>query len=192
VSGADLPTASTATAPEATASKAAAPGAPDAANKPIPHWGMSVFLAVAWLMLQRSLEPFHLVFAVLLGVGLPWLTRQFWPDATPVSAPGQVLLLFVRMSFDIVIANIEVARLILGSPTALQPRFFDVPTELGNDLALSILASCISLTPGTVTVEIPADKKSLRIHGMHVPDEEATIRQIKQRYEAPLLRIFPC
>jgi multicomponent K+:H+ antiporter subunit E len=162
----------------------------DVPENPAPHWGMGVFLGVAWLLLQRSIEPLQVALAVTLGIALPWVTRSFWPEKTPVSDPAAIATLFLRMSYDIVIANIEVARLILDSPKKLQPRFFLVPVDLTNDLAIAILASCISLTPGTVTVEVRGDRKHLRVHGIHVPDEAGTVRQIKERYEAPLARIF--
>ncbi|MCY1543414.1 multicomponent Na+:H+ antiporter [compost metagenome] len=55
-----------------------------------------------------------------------------------------------------------------------------------------MLASVISLTPGTVSVDFSDDRKTLLVHGLDVPDEAAMVHEIKTRYEAPLLEIFAC
>jgi multicomponent K+:H+ antiporter subunit E len=55
-----------------------------------------------------------------------------------------------------------------------------------------MLASVISLTPGTVSADLSDDRKTLLVHGLNVVDEAAAVAEIKQRYEAPLLEVFTC
>ncbi|NIW85062.1 MAG: cation:proton antiporter, partial [Gammaproteobacteria bacterium] len=57
------------------------------------------------------------------------------------------------------------------------------------DFALTALASTISLTPGTVSAEIAPDREHILIHALDVDDEEALVRTIKERYEAPIREI---
>ena len=68
----------------------------------------------------------------------------------------------------------------------------DVPIELDNELAISILVSVVSMTPGSLAADLSHDRRTLLVHGLDVPDVQAMIDEIKQRYEAPLKEIFPC
>ena len=65
-----------------------------------------------------------------------------------------------------------------------------VPLTLKTDLAISLLANTISLTPGTVSAWLSADKRTLIVHALDTGDADALIAEIKQRYEAPLKKIF--
>lgn len=63
---------------------------------------------------------------------------------------------------------------------------------LEDELALTMLASIISLTPGTVSADLSDDRKILLVHSLDVADTDALVVEIKQRYEAPLLEVFTC
>jgi len=94
--------------------------------------------------------------------------------------------------WDIVIANLHVARLVLGKKERLNPAFVELPMDLQDEFLLAALACIISLTPGTVSAGLTPDHKTLLIHGLDVPDSDALIVATKKRYEAPLLEIFEC
>lgn len=159
----------------------------------LPHPQLSVVLALAWLLLHNSLAPGHILLGLLLGWLIPNLTRNFWPE--PVRFHGALILL--RFSgvvlWDILVANLNVARLILSHPGKLRPAFVDVPLGLKGEMAISLLANTISLTPGTVSVEISPDRHCLRVHALDAPDPDGLVQEIKVRYEAPLMKVFePC
>jgi multicomponent K+:H+ antiporter subunit E len=95
---------------------------------------------------------------------------------------------------DIVIANLVVAKLILlHPPRSYRARFVRLPLDLRNELAITVLASTISLTPGTVSSDLNLNQRYLLIHCLDVEDEAALIARIKARYETPLKEVFePC
>ncbi len=103
-------------------------------------------------------------------------------------APGQILLVL----YDIVVANLRVAWLVLAGPRQLRPLFVEVPLRLTNDLAISLLANTICLTPGTVSARLSADRATLLVHALDAADAAAVVADIKARYEAPLAEIFEC
>jgi multicomponent K+:H+ antiporter subunit E len=109
-----------------------------------------------------------------------------------VDKPLRLLRYFLMVLGDIVIANLHIARLILGSPAKLRPAFVRMPLALRDEFAIVLLTSTVSLTPGTVSAEVSEDKRSLLIHALDVDDTDALVAQIQQRYEAPLQEIFPC
>jgi len=89
------------------------------------------------------------------------------------------------------VASIDIARRILGPERDLEPRFIWVPIDLQNPLAIEALAGIVTLTPGTLTADVTADRRYLLVHAFDVDDEAAVIAQIRSRYEAPLSKIFP-
>lgn len=155
-----------------------------------PHPVLTVVLAVIWVLLVNDISPGHILLGALFGWGIPLFTRHFWPEPVLISKPLVLLRYLIIVLFDIVIANLTVARLILGRPKNLQPHFVEVPLELHTDLAISFLANTITLTPGTVSAQLSPDRHYLIVHALHVTDSEALVKSIKQRYEAPLKEVF--
>jgi multicomponent K+:H+ antiporter subunit E len=83
-----------------------------------------------------------------------------------------------------------VARLILGRQEHLKPAFLVLPLRLRSDVAISLLANTISLTPGTVSTYLSADRRCLIIHSLHTTEPEELLATIRQRYETPLKEIL--
>lgn len=158
----------------------------------LPHPLQSAFLWVLWLLLMNSISPGHLVLGALLGWALPFLVHLLWPDPPAIHKPVTLLRFLARVHWDILTANIQVAALILGPVQRLRPAFFELPLDLDNDFAIALLASTVSLTPGTVSADVSDDRRRLLVHALDVDDINAAIAHIKQRYEAPLKEIFGC
>ena len=96
-----------------------------------------------------------------------------------------------RVLWDMLLSNIEVARRILGPERSLTPGFIWVPLDLQNIHGITALASIITLTPGTLSAELTEDRRHLLVHAFNLKDADATVAEIKARYEAPLKEIFP-
>lgn len=158
----------------------------------LPHPLMSLVLAIVWLLLVNSIAPGHIVLGILLGVLVPLFSNAFWPGRPRVEKPLRLLRYFAMVLGDIIVANLHVARLILGSQQKLRPAFVRMPIALRDEFAIVLFTSTVSLTPGTVSAEVSEDKRSLLIHTLDVDDTDALIAHIQQRYEAPLQEIFPC
>jgi multicomponent K+:H+ antiporter subunit E len=156
----------------------------------LPHPLLTPVLAVIWLLLNNTLAFGHVVLGLLLGWLIPLFTLRFWPEAVRIRRPGLLLRFIAVVLYDIVVANFAVARRILARPERLSPAFIAVPLELEGDLAISLLANTICLTPGTVSARLSEDRRSLLVHALDAPDPAATCAQIKARYEAPLKAVF--
>jgi multicomponent K+:H+ antiporter subunit E len=83
-----------------------------------------------------------------------------------------------------------VARLILGNPDRLKPAFARVPLDITSDLAISLLVSSITLTPGTLSARLSLDRKYLLVHALNETNPDALVVTIKYRYERLLKEIF--
>ena len=155
---------------------------------------LSAALLGTWLLLHNSLAPGQILLGGILALTLSWWVTRVWPEPVRLRRPGRWLRYLGRLLWDIVVANLEVAWLILSRPaTSLRPGFIEMPLELENEFAIAVLATTLTLTPGTVSVEVIPDPRRLLIHCLDVADEATLIATLKNRYETPLKEMFaPC
>ena len=161
----------------------------------LPHPLLSLLLVVCWLWLNNTLAAGHVLLGIGLGVAIPYLTRRFWPVPLVVRRPLRVAEYAALVSYDVVVANLQVAAIILGPLSRLRPAFVRVPLELRTDFAVTVLASTVTLTPGTVSVEIEDDatgRRWLVVHALRCLDADDLVRSIKKRYERRLREILEC
>ncbi|MDF1761934.1 MAG: Na+/H+ antiporter subunit E [Oleibacter sp.] len=151
----------------------------------------SVLLWVVWLLLNGS-SAGHMVLGAVIAFLIPLVTYRYVRSHRSVSKPGGMALYLLRLLKDIVIANIDVARKILAPNDKLSPGWIAFPLSIQEPFPATLLASSISLTPGTVSVEFSSDRKWLYIHALHLENEAELIEFIRRRYELPLKEIFAC
>lgn len=166
------------------------PSPPTPRGRLLPHPILSVVLFGVWLLLYKTVSPATLVGGAILGFAIPFFTRRFWPERPEVRRWG-VLVRFVPVFlWDVLVANVQVAWLIVNVRRTLRPRWLVIPLEITNPHAIVMLANVISLTPGTVSSELGPERKTLLVHSLDVADEGQAIAFIKRRYEAPIREIF--
>ncbi|MBE7373649.1 Na+/H+ antiporter subunit E [Pseudomonas lopnurensis] len=158
----------------------------------LPHPALTLLLTLIWLLLNNTLSFAHLVLGLFLGWAIPLLVRGFLIEVPRVRKPLKLCLFMLKVFYDIVVANVHVAKLVLGPKSRLQPAFIVVPMEIENEFVLATLTSIVSLTPGTVSAGLSADHKLLILHALDAPDADEVAAGVKRNYEAPLLEIFEC
>jgi len=154
------------------------------------HPVLSLLLAVTWLLLQQSLAPGNLIMAVLLGVLLPRLLHGFLGEPVRVRKWGTVLRFTGIVLWDIVSANFTVARIVLSPFSRPHPAWVTVPLDLQNPIAISLFATIITTTPGTVSCVVDTERGYILVHALDCHDTAAAAAEIKARYEVPLKEIF--
>lgn len=158
----------------------------------LPFPGLSLLLWAVWLLLVNEVSVGQVLLGALLGWLIPLGTRFFWPVVPRLRRLDRLLVFLLVVLRDIVLANITVARLILGPQSRIRPAFVELPLELETDFAITVLANTISLTPGTVSADVSADRRTLLVHVLDLEDEQRLIDTIRQRYEQPLKEVFEC
>ena len=157
----------------------------------LPHPIMALVLTLLWMILLNDFSVGGLVLGVFLGIGITLLTSRLWPDAPRIGSYPKAFAYFFLVLWDIVIANVQVAGLILFRRNAdMKPGFISIPLDVRTPEAITLLAGTITMTPGTVSCDLSADGRSLLVHGLNIEDGPATVADIKRRYEARLKEIF--
>lgn len=165
---------------------------PRKATGPLPHPILSALLLGAWLLLNNSLHPRMILLGGVLAVAIPLFTRSFWPDRPTIYRPGTLFRFLPVFVWDVVIANFQVAWLIVNFRRTLRPGWIVIPLDIQDPYAITTLANVISLTPGTVSAELGPGRATLLVHSLDVGDPDAMVAQIKNRYEKPIKEIFEC
>lgn len=160
---------------------------PSTARGWFPHPVLSVLLGASWLALVHSLAVVHLLSALLIGWGVPRLIAPFLGPANRVHAPTALRLALVVL-WDIVLSNIAVARLVLGPMARPQPAWVEVPLDTDHPWVNALFASIITTTPGTVSAVVDELHGRILVHALDCTDPAAMARDMKTRYEAPLMR----
>jgi len=151
---------------------------------------MSLCLLTIWLLLNNTLAPGQVLLGALLALGIPHFTERLQPDKPRLRRPAVALRLAGVVLWDVVVANFQIAILVLGSESRLRPSFLDVPLDIRSRPGAVALAGIVSLTPGTLSVELSPDARTLRVHAFDLADARAVADSIKARYEKPLMEIF--
>ena len=157
----------------------------------LPSIPQSLAVFAFWLLLVDDLDAGNVLMASILAIALPILSMRLEREFAHLGSLRHLPRLMLRLLWDIVLANIAVARQVLGPSDRLHSQFIWLPLDLTNIHGISALASIITLTPGTLTAELSEDRQFLLIHCLNVQDPDALIAEIKQRYEAPMREMFP-
>lgn len=151
---------------------------------------LSATLFAVWLLLANTLDAAQLALGAVVAIVVPRFTEALRPERPRIRRPLVVVRLGLVVLWDIVLSNIEVARRILGPEEAIRPAFVWMPLDLTDPHAIVSLAGIITMTPGTLSAELSADRRHLLVHVFNVDDEAALVAHMKARYEAPLKEIF--
>lgn len=133
-------------------------------------------LAVLWLLLSGHFEPLILGFGVLSIVFVVWLSRRMNVvdgESYPFGLVPRLTGYWLWLLKEIVKSSLDVTKRTLGRASAVEPVVFDAPASQRSDLGLVIHANSITLTPGTVSLEVSVG--AIRVHALHPDIARGTI-----------------
>jgi multicomponent Na+:H+ antiporter subunit E len=128
---------------------------------------LAAFLAAFWWLLSGQTAPLLLAFGAASVLLTVWLARRMEivdHESHPVHLSAGLARYWLHLLREIAVSNVEVVRAILSPRLAIEPHFLTVRTRQTTDLGKVILANSITLTPGTVTVDLQGDE--LLVHAL--------------------------
>ncbi|MBN1372166.1 MAG: Na+/H+ antiporter subunit E [Anaerolineaceae bacterium] len=151
---------------------------------------LNVLLAIAWSALTGDFSPLNLGFGFVLAYGVLWLlTRKSSSRSYFLQIPRVIEFVFF-FAWDVFKANVRMAITILSPQMRLRPAVVMVPLDMKNEIGIILLSNLITLTPGTLSLDISSDRKALFIHTLWVEDEEKFRAEIKSGYERRVKEII--
>jgi multicomponent Na+:H+ antiporter subunit E len=165
---------------------------------------LNLLLAIIWMALQGSFTLVDLLVGFGLGFLILGLTQRVMSDqfndlrqhSRKTAQVGYVqqtfrVLDFLRFAlWEIIKSNIEVAKIVLNPRRRFKPGIVAVPLDIQSDMGITVLANLITLTPGTVTLDISSDRRTIYMHVMNVSDVDA-LRDSTKEYERRVMELLP-
>ncbi|MTH97291.1 Na+/H+ antiporter subunit E [Roseibium sp. RKSG952] len=151
---------------------------------------INILMALAWGAVSGSFSVVNLVFGFVLGAGALFLIREQVGTSAYFRRYGQAISLIVLFLYELVLSAWRVATIVLRPKIELQPGIVAFPLTVDRDFEITMLASLITLTPGTLSMDVSEDRKTLYIHCIDVPDPDQTIADIKNGFERKILEVF--
>ncbi len=143
---------------------------------------LNLILALVWGAVTASFSPENLVFGFVLGFLSLWLVRhRFNPDN--FNRPIRIARLAGLFLIELFLSAFRVAADTISPRMSFRPAIIAVPLDVDSEVEIMLLANLISLTPGSLSVDVSTDRSTLYVHVMDVDDPEALRREIKDGFE---------
>lgn len=151
----------------------------------------NILLALAWSALRGEFSLSNLVVGYLLGYLVLLALNQ--GGVLPVRVGEKAVNLARLVAFfvwELVMANIRVALDVVRPQHTIRPAVVAIPLDARSDAEILLLSALINITPGSVTIDVSDDRRTLYVHVMHMDTADGARRNIKEGFERRVLQLF--
>jgi multicomponent Na+:H+ antiporter subunit E len=149
----------------------------------------NLVLALAWTLLTADFSLVNLLTGFVLSYGALYIAQRAIGPSDYFYKVFQVLGFAAYFFVQIIRANLRVAYDVMTPTHYMRPGVVAIPLEAETDLEITVLANLISLTPGTLSLDVSTDRSVLYIHAMYIDDLEGVRSEIKD-FERRVLKIL--
>ena len=148
---------------------------------------LNIFLAIGWASLIGSFSLGSLATGFVVGYVALWVARPLFGDNTYFLRVYRVVRLAALFLYELLVSSLRVAWDVVTPAHLSKPGIIAMPLDAKGDTEILLVASQISLTPGTLSLDVSPDRKTLYVHGMFVEDPEALKQELKQGMERSVI-----
>ncbi|GIN88974.1 Na(+)/H(+) antiporter subunit E [Siminovitchia terrae] len=150
---------------------------------------LNFLLAVTWMFFESSMELSTFIVGYLLGALVIFFMRRFFSSRFYVYRLFSIIKLMLIFLRELLLSNLAVLKVVLSPKLDIQPGIFAMETRLTSDWEVTLLANLITLTPGTLVVDVSSDNKILYVHAMDIEDAEEAIEDIRSSFEKAIMEV---
>ena len=151
---------------------------------------INILLALAWIALTGHFTATNLIIGFTLGYLTLWITQRHYGSASYFAKFRRVIGFGLYFTWEVVKANLHVAYEVITPRNHMKPAILAIPLDVTTDLEITAFANLITLTPGTLSLEVSEDRKTLYIHAMYVDDVTLFKERLKKGLERRLLQVL--
>lgn len=151
---------------------------------------VNILLAVVWVLLTGEIGWQPLIEGMVIGYVILGVSRYALSTNSYFNKIPKVISFFFFFIKELIVANLIIAYDILTPKDHMQPGIVAIPLDAKTDLEITLLANFITLTPGTLSLDISKDKKTLYVHGIYIKNPEQFKASIKNGFEKRLLELL--
>lgn len=144
-----------------------------------------------WLAVSGSVTPANILFGLIVSaLALGLIRHQIPKDGRHRLRPVRVLSLLMLFFKELALSAWKVAVMVTRPKLDVQPGIFAYPLRLTTDFEITLLANLITLTPGTLSVDVSEDKTTLYVHAIDCSNIEAAKNDIRNGFEKKIMEAF--
>lgn len=151
-----------------------------------------IVLSLIWAAVTGSFTLLNLLLGAAIGAGATLVIRHRVDKPFILRRLGRVMRLALLFFYELILSAWRVAVLV-ASPNMharLRPAIFAYPLTVTTDQQITLLANLITLTPGTLSVDVSEDRSVIFVHALEMGDKDETIRAIKDGFETRIIEVF--
>jgi multicomponent Na+:H+ antiporter subunit E len=152
----------------------------------------NLLLALAWAVATGQFSMGNLIAGFVLGYFVLLFARRFIGTSTYFAKVPQVLRFAVFYLGQLILANLRVAHDVVTPTHYMRPGVIAIPLDARSDAEITLLANLLTLTPGSMCLDVSPDRRTLYVHVMYIDDGDVdkARRQIKEGLERRVLEVL--
>ncbi|MCU0344400.1 MAG: Na+/H+ antiporter subunit E [Ignavibacterium sp.] len=151
---------------------------------------LNILLAIAWMLLTGELTAENFIEGLIIGYIILWVSKAALGGTKYFKKIPKAISFFFYFVKELIVANLKVAFDIITPKDYMEPGIVAVPLDAETDMEITLLANLITLTPGTLSLDVSKDRKILYIHTLYLDDAEKFRAEIKNGMEKRLLEVL--
>ena len=151
---------------------------------------LNILLAVGFMFIVESFDLGSLMAGFVLGYGTLWLLRSLYDGHRYFNRVDGILRLSVFFVKALLVSNLRVLWDVVTPSHISRPGIIRLDLDARTDSEIMMVANLISLTPGTLSIDLSEDRHHLYVHVMFLEDIEATRLELKEGLEQRVLEVL--
>ncbi|WP_110926465.1 Na+/H+ antiporter subunit E [Bacillus massiliglaciei] len=148
-----------------------------------------LIIAFLWMFLQDEWSVLSFISGYFVGIIVLFMIRRFFPTELYFRKLFSVIKLILVFISELITSSILVTREVIQPKVNITPGIFALETDLEGELEITMLALLLSLTPGSVVLEITPDNKVFYIHALNIPESSDAVFKAQARFEAAIKEV---
>ena len=150
----------------------------------------NMILALVWCAVTGSFTALNFLFGFVLGIFALMLIRREMKTVGYISRSSRIASLILLFIKELALSAWKVAVLVASPKMEIKPGVFAFPLTVDRDFEITLLANLITLTPGTLSVDVSEDRRFLYVHALDCSDPAGTKRDIANGFEKKIMEAF--
>ncbi|MDQ0976414.1 multicomponent Na+:H+ antiporter subunit E [Neobacillus niacini] len=150
---------------------------------------LNMVLAFLWMFIKVSYDPISFIKGYIFGLLVIFVLRRYFASRFYLFRLWSFIKLIFIFIKELILSNIAIVKIVLKPKLDMRPAIFAMDTALTKDWQITLLSSLITLTPGTLVIDVSDDNKTLFIHAMNIGEVEDEINSIKNSFEKAILEV---
>lgn len=150
----------------------------------------NLLLALLWMALIGSRQPVQFVLGLLIGFAVLAILAPLVGTAAYVRRLPRAVAFAGFFLKELILSNVRVARDVITPRSRRRPGVVAVPLDTRDETEIALLANLLTLTPGSVTLDVADDRSVLYVHAMFVDDPDTVRAEIKKGFEQRVMGLL--